>query len=125
METQIYRHRFTEEELRQQRAFWAPICRYLESYIALDGATLDLGAGYCHFINNVRSAEKYALDVNEENLKTYANPDVRTVASSGAHLQPIQDSSLDTVFASNVYEHFQTREDVLQSFNEPRKFSLR
>ena len=28
------------------------------------------------------------------------------------------DSSLNTVFASNVYEHFQTREEVLESFGE-------
>ena len=118
METEIYRHRFTEQELQQQRAFWGPICRHLESYIATGGSTLDLGAGYCHFINNVRAKRKYALDVNEENLKKYAAQDVQTFTGSGASLHMIADSSLDTVFASNVYEHFQTREAVLESFQD-------
>jgi SAM-dependent methyltransferase len=118
METELYRYRFTDEELRQQRAFWEPLCRYLEAYIARAGATLDLGAGYCHFINNVQSAEKYALDVNEENLRRYADPNVRIITSSGTRLLGIADSSLDTVFASNVYEHFHSREDVLESFKE-------
>ena len=118
MEKEIYRTRFTDEELQQQKAFWIPICRYLESHMPQKGATLDLGAGFCHFINNVRSTERYAVDINEENLLRYASPDVRIIASSGHRLSRISDSSLDNVFASNVYEHFQTREDVLESFNE-------
>ena len=118
MEKEIYSRRFTEQELQQQRAFWAPICRYLESYIVTTGATLDLGAGYCHFINNVRSSKRYAVDLNEDNLVKYASSDVHIIKTSGSRLSEIADSSLDTVFASNVYEHFQTREEVLQSLNE-------
>lgn len=118
MERELYRHRFSDEELRQQRAFWVPICKYLQSYVLTSGATLDLGAGYCHFINNIRSSEKYALDVNEENLKKHADPNVRTITGSGSRLHSIADSALNTVFASNVYEHFQSREDVLESFKE-------
>ena len=118
MEKEIYRNRFTDEELRQQKAFWAPICRYLESHMPVKGATLDLGAGFCHFINNVRSTERYAVDINEENLLRHASPEVRVITSSGHRLSRIPDSSLDNVFASNVYEHFQTREDVLESFHE-------
>ena len=83
-----------------------------------DGATLNLGAGYCHFITNVRSATRYAVDVNEENLVKYASSDVHVIKSSGNQLSVIADSSLDTVFASNLYEHFQMREEVLQSLKE-------
>ena len=118
MEKQIYSNRFTDDELQQQRRFWIPICRYLETYFSGRGAILDLGAGYCHFINTVHAGPKYALDVNEENLKKYAAPDVRIIANSGNDLGSFADASLDTVFASNVYEHFLTREDVLHSFSE-------
>lgn len=118
MEKQIYSNRFTDLELQQQRAYWKPICRYLESYFSARGAILDLGAGYCHFINNVHASPKYALDVNEENLKKYAAPDVQIITNSGNNLSSFADSTLDTVFASNVYEHFLTREDVLHSFSE-------
>jgi SAM-dependent methyltransferase len=117
IETALYRERFSDVELRQQRAFWAPICRYLERYVPPDAAILDLGAGYCHFINNVRSARKFALDLNEENLRRYAADDVEILVSPGSCIE-VTDSSLDTVFASNVYEHFPSREVVAESFAE-------
>lgn len=118
IETSIYRLRFSDEELRQARAFWVPICRFLERYMSTTGATLDLGAGYCHFINTVRSGRKFALDVNPENLERWAHADVRCVIASGNKLTMFEDGSLDTVFASNVYEHFHSKDDVAESFRE-------
>jgi SAM-dependent methyltransferase len=117
IEAALYRNRFGEIELRDQRAFWVAICRYLERYISQEGATLDVGAGYCHFINNVRSARKIALDINEENLRRFAAEDVQILVSCGSSIS-MPDASLDTVFASNVYEHFPTREAVAESLAE-------
>src|SRR5207244_1386412 len=51
VETELYRLRFSDAELTQARKFWRPICGYLQRYVPSDGSTLDLGAGYCHFIN--------------------------------------------------------------------------
>ena len=118
LEGTIYRLRFSERELAQARAFWQPICRYLQRYVAPRGTTLDLGAGYCHFINNIVSLEKLALDLNGENLRLYAAPDVRCIESTGADLTGISSGSVDSVFASNVYEHFPSREDVAHSLEE-------
>ncbi len=118
LEGDIYRLRFSERELAQARAFWRPICRYLQRYVDPQGTTLDLGAGYCHFINNIVSVEKLALDLNGENLRLYAAPDVRCIESTGADLTGIASGSADSVFASNVYEHFPSREDVARSFEE-------
>jgi SAM-dependent methyltransferase len=118
IENKIYKHRFSQDELAQARAFWVPICRYLQRWVKRDGGTLDLGAGYCHFINNIQSHEKIAIDLNEENLRLYADKSVRCIETSGADLQAVASASLDTVFASNVYEHFPSREDVSNSFRE-------
>lgn len=118
LEGTIYRIRFSEQELAQARAFWRPICRYLQRYVDPQGTTLDLGAGYCHFINNIVSAKKLALDLNGENLRLYAAPDVRRIESTGADLAEIPSGSTDSVFASNVYEHFPSREDVSRSLEE-------
>jgi len=118
LEGNIYRIRFSEQELAQAREFWRPICQYLQRYFDPQGTTLDLGAGYCHFINNIASREKLALDLNEENLRLYAAPDVRCIVSTGADLAGIASSSVDAVFASNVYEHFPSREDVARSLEE-------
>jgi SAM-dependent methyltransferase len=118
IESQLYRRRFSERDLTRQRTFWRPICRYLQRYVPSDGVTLDLGAGFCHFINNIRSREKIALDINEENLRRYADKDVRIIVATGSDLSMIPSASVDTVFASNIYEHFQSREQVAASFAE-------
>jgi SAM-dependent methyltransferase len=118
IESQLYRHRFSARELARQQAFWRPICHYLQRYVHPDGVTLDLGAGFCHFINNIRSREKIALDINEENLQRYANEGVRIIVAAGSDLSMIPSDSVDTVFASNVYEHFHSREQVAASFAE-------
>lgn len=120
VESEIYRIRFNDRELQQQRQFWRPICRYLEKYMSVEGATMDLGAGYCHFINNVRSVKKYALDINEENLRLYAQENVELLIGTGTDIS-LPNASLDTVLASSVYEHFHTREDVARSFREVRR----
>lgn len=118
METELYRIRFSDAELKQARKFWRPICRYLQRYIPASGTTLDLGAGYCHFINTIESQEKIAVDVNEQALRKHAASGVRPVICSGADLSGIASDSVDTVFASNVYEHFPSRPDVMRSFQE-------
>jgi SAM-dependent methyltransferase len=118
LESQLYRHRFSARELARQRAFWRPICHYLQRYVHPDGVTLDLGAGFCHFINNIRSREKIALDIHEENLRRYADKDVRIIVGAGSDLSMLPAASVDTVFASNVYEHFHSREQVAASFSE-------
>jgi SAM-dependent methyltransferase len=118
LENGIYRARFSQEELAVARAFWSPICRYLQRYVDARGVTLDLGAGYCHFINQIASGKKLALDVNVENLRLYAGAGVRCIEASGANLAGIGSASVDSVFASNVYEHFPSREDVAASLEE-------
>ena len=118
IEGSIYRLRFSEKELAQARAMWRPICRYLQRYVDPQGVTLDLGAGYCHFINAITSREKLALDINAENLRLYAAPGVRCIEATGADLRAIDSASVDSVFASNVYEHFPSREDVALSLGE-------
>ncbi len=118
LEPEIYDLRFSDEEIARAREFWKPICRFLQRWVKPDGATLDLGAGYCHFINNIESARKYAVDVNERNLRRYAAQVVTCITTTGADLAQLSPASLDTVFASNVYEHFPSREDVARSFQE-------
>jgi DNA polymerase (family 10) len=40
---------------------WRAICAYLRPFVPLHACVLDLGAGYCSFINHVPAAEKHAL----------------------------------------------------------------
>ena len=121
IETDLYQSRFSSAELDRARRFWRPICRFLQRYVSVEGATLDLGAGFCHFINQIESGRKIAMDINEDVLQRYAADEVECLTSSGADLSGLPSDSLDTVFASNVYEHFSSREEVARSFSEVRR----
>ena len=116
IEQDIYRHRFGAEDLESQRRLWRPICRYLQRYVNTSGVTLDLGAGFCHFINQIESRKKFAVDINAETIRQHAAADVKTLVTDGSALDGLPAGSVDTVFASNVYEHFPSREAVAESF---------
>jgi len=121
LEPHIYEARFSQRELQEARLVWKAISAYLQQWVSPTGTTLDLGAGYCHFINNIASRHRIAVDVNQESLERHADPRVRCVTTSGADLTAVADNSIDAVFASNVYEHFCSREEVAQSFREVRR----
>ena len=121
LEAGIYRHRFSDAELAAQRAIWRPICTFLQPYVNPGGTTLDIGAGYCHFINQIQSAAKIAVDINEHTMREHAAPNVRQLVVSSALIPDVGGASVDAVFASNVYEHFPSREDVAASFGEVQR----
>ncbi len=118
LESRVYALRFNDRDLAAARKFWKPIAAYLQEYFPEAGTTLDLGAGYCHFINNIVSAQRIAVDVDEQTLFRCAAREVRKVVTTGADLSAVPSASVDTVFASNVYEHFPSREEVAASFRE-------
>jgi len=92
-------------ELRDRDRVWGAVTRYLERrYIPTDAAVLELGAGYCPFINQVHSREKYALDRSDV-VRRHARPGVRTFVQSCTDLSNLPSDYFDIVFASNLLEH--------------------
>ena len=102
-----YETRFTPIPGRER--VWGAICRYLERYLPQRGAVLDLGAGYCSFINQISAAEKHALDMFPGFVQ-FAAPNVRTVVGKSSNLDAFADGELDVVFSSNMLEHLDRTE---------------
>jgi SAM-dependent methyltransferase len=95
---------FTEHPSRA--AVWKAIARHLAPYIPPEAAVLELGAGYCHWINHVRAGRRVAVDVWPE-LARFAAPGVEAVVLDVATgLDRFEAQSFDVVLASNVLEHF-------------------
>jgi hypothetical protein len=46
-----------------------------QKYVEKESVVLDIGGGYCEFINQVQAREKYLIDLNPDS-KIFANPDV-------------------------------------------------
>ena len=112
-----FQARFTADP--QRDALWRPVCEYLQRYIPPAGRVLDLGAGYCSFINQVQAAERHALDLFP-GVTQYAAPGVQAHIGSCEDLGRFASASLDTVFASNLLEHL-TREALARTLAEVRR----
>jgi SAM-dependent methyltransferase len=96
--------RFTPDPARDR--VWGAICRYLQRYVPEDGAVLDLGAGYCSFVNHIRAATRHALDASPE-LPRHAGAGVTAHVGRCEDLSAFANGSLDAVFASNLLEHLE------------------
>jgi ubiquinone/menaquinone biosynthesis C-methylase UbiE len=107
MTDSYYKSRYVWDKNRS--IVWKEIVKYLSSFISSDSTVLDIGAGYCDFINNVKAKNKIALDYSPDFSK-FANDDVKTVQSKVTDMSVIHDKSVDVVFASNLLEHLSDEE---------------
>jgi ubiquinone/menaquinone biosynthesis C-methylase UbiE len=112
----IYSRRFSPDlELRD--SIWKVLCRdFFQHYVAYDQRVLEIGAGYCEFINNIQVGHKTALDINPD-IRIYAAPGVNIVLNSASRMSAVGDNSADVVFASNFFEHL-TRDEIVATFRE-------
>jgi len=83
---------------------WRAISEYLQREVPEDATVLELGCGYCDFINQIRAAVKYALDV-DASAGDHCAPDVKFLHASALEI-PLPSKSVDLIFASNLLEHF-------------------
>lgn len=105
--TSYYESRFKFDPKR--RTVWKEIVRFLGEYVPENGTVVNLGAGYCDFINQVKARRKVAVDLSEES-EQYCHPDVEFFRASVLNLSFLEDGSADVVHASNLLEHFDDRE---------------
>lgn len=114
----LYKNRFDERERRQKNEIWKVLCSFFfQKYIPEDSTVLDIGAGYCEFINNIQCAKKYAVDLNKDTLD-FADSDVEVFIRPSTDLSFLSADSIDMVFMSNFLEHLKTKEEVIKTLSE-------
>ncbi len=122
MNGELYYKKYFEishKELGARNKVWKVLCRYLQKFVPENGTVLDLGAGYCGFINNIGAREKFALD-RSDIIRRYAGKDVTALVQSCADLNNFSDNYFDAVFASNLIEHLR-REETEQTLEHVRR----
>jgi SAM-dependent methyltransferase len=113
-----FRTRFTPDARRT--AVWKEISRFIQARdVPRHARILELGAGYCDFINQIEGRERHALDV-ADSVRRHAADGVVVHVGSCTSLSPFADKSLDVVFASNLFEHL-TREELSATLAEVRR----
>jgi SAM-dependent methyltransferase len=99
-------------------AVWRALCDGIFSrYVAPDETVLDLGAGWAEFINNIRAARKFAIDLNPD-AGARLSADVTFFNQDCTQRWPIETESLDVVFTSNFLEHLPDKGSVLCALKE-------
>lgn len=85
---------------------WTVIAEYLAPWVTPRAHVVELGAGYCAWINAVRAARRVAVDV-WPGLAREAAPGVEPVVRDLTQgVRGLGEGQFDVVLASNVLEHF-------------------
>lgn len=116
----VYANRFSENE-KKRKVVWQVLTRdFFQQWVRPSDAVLDVGAGYCEFINNVDAKSKYALDLNPT-TKSAAAPGVNVISQDISMPWELTDQSVDVVFSSNFLEHLSSKDAVLHCLREARR----
>lgn len=91
-------------ELPGRRAVWGAIARFVARDARDVGTLVELGAGYCDFLNQFPAKRKIGFDLNPE-MTRFAADDVELRIESALELRGIGPASVDLLFASNFLEH--------------------
>ena len=115
----LYKKRF-EGELSFRMAMWKTLCEsFFQRYVSAGTCVIDVGAGYCEFINNIKCGRKIAVDCNED-TKKFASSGVEVISADATDMKAIADETGDIVFVSHLFEHL-AREDILKTMTEMRR----
>jgi ubiquinone/menaquinone biosynthesis C-methylase UbiE len=103
MSGNYHESRLTEDGRRG--SVWRMLWKYYFRHrINAQDCVLDIGAGYCDFINNVIARRRIALDMWSGMLR-HVDTGVETIVASADQLDWIEDGVVDYAFASNLFEH--------------------
>jgi trans-aconitate methyltransferase len=90
--------------IAERATVWREIARYVERDAPDCDLALELGAGYCDFINQFGARRKLAFDLNPE-MARFAARGVELRIDDANALPGVAAGSADLIFASNFLEH--------------------
>lgn len=112
----LYSNRFDHQQRRAKIALWKTLIEeFLQKHVEKDSITLDIGGGYCEFINNIKARKKYLIDLNPDS-QAFANPDVNVINLDiliRTEQKKITER-FDKIFVSNFFEHLNNKEELVE-----------
>jgi SAM-dependent methyltransferase len=110
----LYEDRFSGRTEYRNEVWKILTSEFFSKWIPASSTVLDLGAGYCEFINNVSAQRKMALDLNPD-AKLRANENVELILHDCSLPWPVPENSIDVVFTSNFLEHLFDKATVVET----------
>ncbi|WP_293122270.1 methyltransferase domain-containing protein [Microcoleus sp. bin38.metabat.b11b12b14.051] len=112
----LYANRFDSRQMQAKVALWKVLIdEFLQNYVPSKSAILDIGGGYCEFINHIRAGEKCLIDLNPDS-KLFANTDVKVLNIDVLNLDnnTAFNKKFDRIFISNFFEHLRNKEELVE-----------
>lgn len=116
---ELYNNRFSNcDELKSKNLIWKVLCEnFFQQFIPQNSTIIDIAAGYCEFINNIKANNKIAFDLNTDTMK-YANANIKAINGSFFDMENYLDGQkADIIFASNILEHLNSKEEVIKALS--------
>ena len=107
---EIYGVRFSGKTDYRTRV-WKVLSPFFGQWFPQTGSVLDLGAGYCEFVNNTNAAVRFAMDLNPE-VHNRAGAGITVLQQDCSEVWPFPEAHLDAVFTSNFLEHLPDKSAV-------------
>ena len=117
----LYRHRFDPNDVLAKERIWRVLCEdYFSRWVSADDTIVDVGAGYCEFINNIQGKRKIAVDINPD-VRRFANPGIEIINEPCTQLSSLESGFADVVFMSNFLEHLPNKAAVFETLSEAKR----
>jgi ubiquinone/menaquinone biosynthesis C-methylase UbiE len=117
----LYEARFDKEAQIKKNQIWKVLCAdFFQKFVKRTDTVVDIGAGYCEFINHIQCSHKIAVDLNPD-VAERANADIKVINESCTQISSLASNSVDCVFMSNFLEHLPSKELVLSTLRESQR----
>ena len=116
---QLYETRFAAQS-GYRRRIWEVLAPFFLRWIPAGAVVLDLGCGWCEFINAVTCSRKFAMDLNLD-AERHALPGVTLLHQDCSEAWQLEQESLDVVFSSNFFEHLPSKSALEKTLLEAHR----
>jgi ubiquinone/menaquinone biosynthesis C-methylase UbiE len=117
----LYQVRFSKDERVRKDRIWKVLCEaYFQRFVPVEATVLDLACGFGEFIRHIRAARRVAVDINPE-VGHQLPPDVEFICASAESIPGVGDGSIDVCFASNFFEHLESKASMDRVLQEARR----
>ena len=117
----VYNFRFPTETDRLRHILWGVLVKgFFQDLIPVSSVLVDFGCGRGEFLGQVIAKRKIGIDRENLLLDRYVDQ-IEFVASKNNNWDFLKENSVDVIFASNVFEHFESKQELDQVLLEMRR----